>query len=213
MQIESDDSEDERKESNKMDRLGTESVTKGTGHSSMGSTHSFDLQVANWRLERLEVDSKSGSEEEFFDCVDNSENASLAKCNSLELLAEEEDSPPADNLDDSIFSQSFLKRVASERSSKRSQFSTTYSIDRSESPPGSPGPATCPTSCLVLVLHAGSVLDGNVDSATKKSDLTTFRGAFESVMRQHYPSLHGHVALKLVSCPPVCTDTLSILSR
>lgn len=26
-------------------------------------------QVANWRMEKLEVDSKSGSEEEFFDCL------------------------------------------------------------------------------------------------------------------------------------------------
>lgn len=47
----------------------------------------------------------------------------------------------------------------------------------------------------------------------KKSDVTTFRGAFESVMRQHYPSLVGHVAIKLVSCPSICTDALGILSR
>lgn len=47
----------------------------------------------------------------------------------------------------------------------------------------------------------------------KKSDVTTFRGAFESVMRQHYPSLVGHVVVKLVSCPSVCTDALGILSR
>lgn len=26
-------------------------------------------QVANWRMEKLEVDSKSGSDEEFFDCI------------------------------------------------------------------------------------------------------------------------------------------------
>lgn len=29
----------------------------------------FDSQVANWRMERLEVDSKSNSDEEFFDCL------------------------------------------------------------------------------------------------------------------------------------------------
>lgn len=29
----------------------------------------FLFQVANWRMEKLEVDSKSGSEEEFFDCL------------------------------------------------------------------------------------------------------------------------------------------------
>lgn len=38
-------------------------------HSPNDSTRSFDLQVSNWRMEKLEVDSKSGSEEEFFDCL------------------------------------------------------------------------------------------------------------------------------------------------
>lgn len=49
--------------------------------------------------------------------------------------------------------------------------------------------------------------------AAKKSDVTTFRGAFESVMRQHYPSLIGHIAIRLVSCPSICTEGLGILSR
>ncbi|GAB0094369.1 protein retinal degeneration B [Sergentomyia squamirostris] len=197
--------------------------------SPLGSTNSFDLQlasqaplknVANWRMEKLEVDSKSGSEEEFFDCLaslpDPTESTSLAKWSSLELLPDEEDSPPAamKNQEDSIFSHSYLQRVASERGSRRSTFGTASSIDRShsDSPPGSPGPPACPTSVLILVLHAGSVLDANVDLAAKKSDITTFRGAFESVMRQHYPSMVGHVAIRLVSCPSVCTDALGILS-
>lgn len=65
---------------------------------------------------------------------------------------------------------------------------------------------------LILVFHAGSVLDANIDKTAKKSDVTTFRGAFESIMRQHYPSLVGHVAIRLVCCPSVCTDALGILS-
>ncbi|XP_055684260.1 protein retinal degeneration B isoform X2 [Lutzomyia longipalpis] len=184
--------------------------------SPLGSTNSFDLQVANWRMEKLEVDSKSGSEEEFFDCLDSGESTSLAKWSSLELLPDEEDSPPAavKTQEDSIFSHSYLQRVASERGSRRSTFGAASSIDRSntDSPPGSPGPPACPTSVLILVLHAGSVLDANVDLAAKKSDITTFRGAFESVMRQHYPSMVGHVAIRLVPCPSVCTDALGILS-
>jgi membrane-associated phosphatidylinositol transfer protein len=42
---------------------------KGPLPSPLGSAHSFDMQVANWRMEKLEVDSKSGSEEEFYDCL------------------------------------------------------------------------------------------------------------------------------------------------
>lgn len=57
------------------------------------------------------------------------------------------------------------------------------------------------------------VSDANYDLTTKKSDITTFRGAFESVMRQHYPTLVGHIAIKLVNCPSICTEGLGILSR
>lgn len=81
-----------------------------------------------------------------------------------------------------------------------------------DSPPGSPGPLSCATSVLILVFHAGSCLDANSDLTAKKSDVTTFRGAMESVARQHYPSLVGHFVIKLVSCPSVCTDALGILS-
>lgn len=151
--------------------------------------------------------------------LDISESISLAKWSSLELLHEEDDnSPPATGskpADDTIFSHSYLQRVASERGSRRSTFGAASSIDKSnqDSPPGSPGHSSCPTSVLVLVFHAGSCLDANTDRTAKKSDVTTFRGAFESVMRQHYPSLVGHVAIRLVCCPAVCTDALGILSR
>ncbi|XP_050079472.1 protein retinal degeneration B [Anopheles maculipalpis] len=195
--------------------------SKSKLHSPLGSAHSFDLQVANWRMEKLEVDSKSGSEEEFFDCVgDMGEKASLVKWSSLELLAEEDDSPQLAsnhrNQEDSIFSQSYLQRVTSERGTRRSFLGHhSSSIDRGtghDSPPGSPGLPSCPTTVLVLIMHAGSVLDVSSDMTTKKSDITTFRGALESVMRQHYPSLVGHVALRLVACPAVCSDALGILS-
>lgn len=82
-----------------------------------------------------------------------------------------------------------------------------------DSPSASPDHQPCNTTVLLLVLHAGSVLDANVDMTAKKSDVTTFRGAFESVMRQHYPSLIGHIAIRLVSCPSICTEGLGILSR
>lgn len=109
------------------------------------------------------------------------------------------------------------------------------SLDAScpDSPSASPAHQPCNTTVLMLVFHAGSVLgealsiflmklikcnvflflDANVDMAAKKSDVTTFRGAFEMVMRQHYPSLIGHIAIRLVSCPSICTEGLGILSR
>jgi len=150
--------------------------------------------------------------------ADMSESTALTKGSSLELLAEEEDSSPPHTArvqSDTIFSHDYLKRVASERGTRRRQLGPTCSIDRSqsrESPPGSPGSAACATSVLILVFHAGSCLDASSDLTAKKSDVTTFRGAMESVARQHYPSLVGHIVIKLVLCPPVCTDALGILS-
>ncbi|XP_039499866.1 protein retinal degeneration B isoform X2 [Drosophila santomea] len=202
--------------------------SKGALHSPVGSAHSFDLQVANWRMERLEVDSKSNSDEEFFDCLDTNETNSLAKWSSLELLGEGDDSPPPhggpssaasvggrgnSRQEDSIFNQDFLMRVASERGNKR-QLRSSASVDRSHdsSPPGSPSTPSCPTTILILVVHAGSVLDAASELTAKKSDVTTFRGSFEAVMRQHYPSLLTHVTIKMVPCPSICTDALGILS-
>jgi hypothetical protein len=118
--------------------------------------------------------------------------------------------------DDSIFSPTFLQRVASERSNRKlMQRGKVNSLDAScpESPSASPAHLPCNTTVLLLVLHAGSVLDANIDMAAKKSDVTTLRGAFESVIRQHYPSLLGHITIRLVSCPSMCTEGLAILSR
>ncbi|CAH1994519.1 unnamed protein product [Acanthoscelides obtectus] len=188
---------------------------------SSSSIKSFDLQVANWRIKTLGRDSESPSDEEFFDCEDVLlDSSSLAKWSSMELLTEEDvdalaATVAANKQDDSIFSRTYLHRVASERCSKRMmQRSKINSLDAPypESPTASSAKAPCNTIVLILVLHAGSVLDANVDMAAKKSDVTTFRGAFESVMRQHYPSLFGHISIRLVSCPSICTEGLGILS-
>ncbi|XP_044748512.1 protein retinal degeneration B isoform X1 [Coccinella septempunctata] len=189
-----------------------------TVHSpSSSSIKSFDLQVANWRIESLGRDSESGSDEEFFDCEDPT---LLAKWSSLEILCGDDNENTSSTIvvekdEDSIFSQSYLQRVASERGSRRiMQRNKVNSLDASftDSPTASPAHFSCNTTVLLLVMHAGSVLDANVDMTAKKSDVTTFRGAFESVMRQHYPSLIGHIAIRLVSCPSICTESLAIVS-
>ena len=70
----------------------------------------------------------------------------------------------------------------------------------------------CPTQVLILVVHGGSVLDGPVDGPVRKSDVTTFKGAFETVIRTHYPGLVGQVVIRWVPCPAVCTEALAVLS-
>ena len=48
--------------------------------------------------------------------------------------------------------------------------------------------------------------------SVRKSDVTTFRGAFETVIRTHYPGLVGQVVIKCVPCPAVCTEAPAVLS-
>lgn len=81
------------------------------------------------------------------------------------------------------------------------------------SPTLSPAHHPCQTTVLVMVLHAGSILDTSVDLVTKKSDISTFRAAFEAVVKQHYPSMAGHVSIRLVTCPPICSEALAIVSK
>ncbi|XP_054289278.1 protein retinal degeneration B isoform X3 [Macrosteles quadrilineatus] len=191
-------------------------------HLSPTTAQSFDIATASWRMESIVRDSDDDScddDDEFFDCQGfvipaiKEDSASLAKWSSLNLLTEEDDSMSPSVIvekqvhDDSIFCGTYLKRAASERG---------RSVDISC--PGSPTlhstnhQSSCTTTVLLLVLHAGSVLDANVDLTAKKSDITTFRGAFECVIRSHYPTLVGHIHIKLVSCPSICTDSLSVLS-
>ncbi|KAK8759334.1 hypothetical protein V5799_003031 [Amblyomma americanum] len=167
------------------------SNSKGALHSPSGSsTQSFDLQLANWRMESIVRESDSSSNDEFFD-------------------AEE----------DSIFSASHIRRTHAV-SFGRSASTTGAPTSLSDSPTASPGhqagvsATPCPTSVLVLILHAGNVLDSGAEGPTPKTaDLATFRAALDSAIRQHYPTMLGRVALRLVSCPAPCAEALAVLSN
>ncbi|CAG7733239.1 unnamed protein product, partial [Allacma fusca] len=200
---------------------GPSGIKPSTNSPSAGSNKSLDL-LASWRMETLmRKDSDSESDDdEYFDCVDDEDAVSLTKWSSMDLISQDGE-PDSSNLEardaaDSIFSQPFLQRITAEREKSQNRaFSSRGSVETSL--PGSPtirghSSETCSTTVLCLVFHAGSALDAIMDLPSKKSDVTTFKGAFESVIRQHYSSLIGRVAIKLVPCPAICTDALAILS-
>ncbi|KAK8391715.1 hypothetical protein O3P69_017322 [Scylla paramamosain] len=201
-----------------LDSVLVDDTRKRGSWSRSGSRNTLNSQnQASWRMESIRRDSdSSGSEDEFFDCQEDlEETTALHKWSSLELLPPDGDTQStaghAGN-EDSIFSPAFISRVAAERHSRvlGRSMETSAPSSPSHSPSHQPGP--CSTTVLLLVIHAGSVLDPTPDVTNKRSDVTTFRGAFESVMRQHYPHMVGHVAIRLVSAPPVCSDSLNILS-
>lgn len=67
---------------------------------------------------------------------------------------------------------------------------------------------------LLLVLHGGTILDtGASDPSSKQGDANTIANVFDTVMRVHYPSALGHLAVRLVPCPPVCADAFALVSK
>lgn len=67
---------------------------------------------------------------------------------------------------------------------------------------------------LLLVLHGGTILDtGAGDPSSKQGDANTIATVFDTVMRVHYPSALGRLAIRLVPCPPVCSDAFALVSK
>uniref|UniRef100_A0A8C7GRW9 Phosphatidylinositol transfer protein membrane associated 2 n=1 Tax=Oncorhynchus kisutch TaxID=8019 RepID=A0A8C7GRW9_ONCKI len=48
---------------------------------------------------------------------------------------------------------------------------------------------------------------------SKQADVNTLTGAFETVMRVHYPAALGRIAIRVVPCPAVCADAFSLVSN
>ncbi|NXV21164.1 PITM2 protein, partial [Cepphus grylle] len=66
---------------------------------------------------------------------------------------------------------------------------------------------------LLLVLHGGNILDsGSGDQSSKQGDVNTIATVFDTVMRVHYPAALGHIAIRLVPCPAICSEAFSLVS-
>ena len=124
---------------------------------------------------------------------------------------------------DSIFSQGYLQKCASaHRRTSRSTASAYYRasplIGRASSPhttvSTSGHSSSHPANALVLVFHGGTLVDPTgSDQAAKSADLVNFRSSLEAVSRQHFPSLSsGRLGLRLVSCPSLCSDAITVLN-
>lgn len=63
------------------------------------------------------------------------------------------------------------------------------------------------------ISFTGSIMDtGSETQSSKYSDLSTIRSTFDTVIRAHYPAIVGHIAIRLVPCPSVCSESLALLA-
>ncbi|KAF2355511.1 Phosphatidylinositol transfer protein [Trinorchestia longiramus] len=187
------------------------------------NTLSSQSQVS-WRMESIRRDSDSddsAADEEFFDCPDDMSGSAmrLTKWSSLELLVSEPGTPEHGITPTSVPAPPLAQlgpSLSPEHQPPLLLNDTLGAIGGSSSVgvscSSSPVPH-CPTTILILVVHAGSVLETPFECSSKGSDLATLRHSFECVVRQQYPVLAGGgVAVRLIPADTVTASALHTLT-
>ncbi|XP_021554159.1 membrane-associated phosphatidylinositol transfer protein 2 isoform X3 [Neomonachus schauinslandi] len=167
--------------------------------------------ISEWRMQSIARDSDESSDDEYFDAHEDLSDSEeifpkdITKWNSNDLMDKIE-SPEPEDTQDGLYRQSAPEfRVAS-------SVEQLNIIEDEVSPP-----LAAPASkihVLLLVLHGGTILDtGAGDPSSKQGDTNTIATVFDTVMRVHYPSALGRLAIRLVPCPPICSDAFALVSN
>nr|XP_034345068.1 membrane-associated phosphatidylinositol transfer protein 2 isoform X3 [Arvicanthis niloticus] len=166
--------------------------------------------ISEWRMQSIARDSDEGSEDEFFDAQENLQHKEemhakdITKWNSNDLMDKMENPEPEES-QDGLYHQS------------DSEFRVASSVEQLNMEDEVSQPLAAPPSkihVLLLVLHGGTILDtGAGDPSSKQGDTNTITNVFDTVMRVHYPSALGHLAIRLVPCPPICADAFALVSN
>ncbi|XP_047553543.1 membrane-associated phosphatidylinositol transfer protein 2 isoform X1 [Lutra lutra] len=167
--------------------------------------------ISEWRMQSIARDSDESSDDEYFDAHEDLSDSEeifpkdITKWNSNDLMDKIESPEPEDS-QDGLYRQSAPEfRVAS-------SVEQLNIIEDEVSPP-----LAAPASkihVLLLVLHGGTILDtGAGDPSSKQGDANTIATVFDTVMRVHYPSALGRLAIRLVPCPPICSDAFALVSN
>ncbi|XP_074258193.1 membrane-associated phosphatidylinositol transfer protein 2 isoform X8 [Saimiri boliviensis] len=167
--------------------------------------------ISEWRMQSIARDSDESSDDEFFDAHEDLSDTEemfpkdITKWSSNDLMDKIE-SPEPEDTQDGLYRQSAPEfRVAS-------SVEQLNIIEDEVSQPLAAPPSKI--HVLLLVLHGGTILDtGTGDPSSKKGDANTIANVFDTVMRVHYPSALGHLAIRLVPCPPVCSDAFALVSN
>ncbi|XP_043385127.1 membrane-associated phosphatidylinositol transfer protein 2 isoform X12 [Chelonia mydas] len=165
--------------------------------------------ISEWRMQSIARDSDDSSDDEFFDAhedlSDNEEGfpKEITKWSSNDLM-DKIGSSECDVQDDLYHETSTEYHVGS--SVERLSIIEDESVQ----------PLMQPSKIhvLILVLHGGNILDtGSGDQNSKQGDVNTITTVFDTVIRVHYPAALGHIAVKLVSCPAICSEAFSLVSN
>ncbi|XP_058512913.1 membrane-associated phosphatidylinositol transfer protein 2 isoform X2 [Ochotona princeps] len=184
--------------------------SKSSRSSKRGASPSHH-SISEWRMQSIARDSDESSDDEFFDAHEDLSDSEemfpkdITKWSSNDLMDKIESPEPED-------SQAGLYRQSGPEFRVASSVEQLNIIEDEISQPL----ATLPSKIhvLLLVLHGGTILDtGTSDPSSKQGDTNTIANVFDTVMRVHYPSALGHLAIRLVPCPPVCSDAFALVSN
>ncbi|XP_023510343.1 membrane-associated phosphatidylinositol transfer protein 1 isoform X2 [Equus przewalskii] len=184
-----------------------------SSRSSYSSQHGGGVSpqsLSEWRMQNIARDSENSSEEEFFDAHEGFSDSDevfpkeMTKWNSNDFIDAFASPMEAEGAPD--LGAEAAKDIGEGARAPRD----------SEGPDGAGelGAEACAVHALFLILHSGNILDsGPGDANSKQADVQTLSLAFEAVTRIHFPEALGHVALRLVPCPPICAAAYALVSN
>ncbi|XP_019500989.1 PREDICTED: membrane-associated phosphatidylinositol transfer protein 1 isoform X2 [Hipposideros armiger] len=184
-----------------------------SSRSSYSSQHGGGVSpqtLSEWRMQNIARDSENSSEEEFFDAHEGFSD-------SEEIFPKEMTKWNSNDFIDAFASPTEAEGVPDPGAEATKDVRDGDQATRdSEGPDGAGelGAEACAVHALFLILHSGNILDcGPGDANSKQADVQTLSLAFEAVTRIHFPEALGHVALRLVPCPPICAAAYALVSN
>ncbi|KAM3874038.1 membrane-associated phosphatidylinositol transfer protein 2 isoform 1-T1 [Diretmus argenteus] len=164
--------------------------------------------ISEWRMQSIARDSEDSTDDEFFDAhEDFSDNEEMfakeiTKWSSNDLMDKIE-TIEVDEGQETLYQESGGEYTGMSNEETQMEDGSSQQCLQSSK-----------IHVLVLVLHGGNILDtGSGEQNNKQGDVNTLTGAFETVMRVHYPAALGRIAIRMVPCPAVCADAFSLVSN
>ncbi|XP_072520655.1 membrane-associated phosphatidylinositol transfer protein 2-like isoform X5 [Salminus brasiliensis] len=200
------------------------STSSRSSRSSKRGVSPSHQSISEWRMQSIARDSEDNSDDEFFDAHEDFSDSEeifpkeIAKWNSNDLMDKIEAGDLEESTEELYQEMGEYTRTASEERLDEMRGTANIpiiTITRHHSD------ELCPQSLqsskihvLILVLHGGNILDtGCGEQSSKQGDVNTITTAFDTVMRVHYPSALGHIAIRLVPCPSICAEAFSLVSN
>ncbi|XP_055730927.1 membrane-associated phosphatidylinositol transfer protein 2-like isoform X6 [Salvelinus fontinalis] len=183
--------------------------SKSSNRSSKRGGSPVHQNISEWRMQSIARDSEDSTDDEFFDAHEDFSGdeemllhaKEMTKWSSNDLM-DKMDTTEMDEGQESLYQSG-------------EEYAATSSDERLLED-GSSQQCLAPSKIhvLLLVLHGGNILDtGAGEPNSKQADVNTLTGAFETVMRVHYPAALGRIAIRMVPCPAVCAEAFSLVSN